>query len=424
MIKTMLGRNKAVLGGLLLAVFLLVGACFIISFNGRDSPRQTASQETWISVNYAPVSKFMGLAGHIEAEEDITLSAPFDGVISNVGPVPGSRVKAGSIIFTIDPAQLEVRIRTALLDQLKAQSEVNRLEHWMSSPEITRLRRQINIAAAELGDTQANLHETKELYERGIVARSELDALRMQVRTQADELQNSRDALAQAVSDADGNNIRIAQMVLLNAKTQYNSLVSQAARKEVRAPFDGLLLPAALPGGAKSLNAIPGQPVMQGTPVFNLTRLDRFLVRARVQEGDVRFIKEGMNVKVSSDGLPGEKLSGKIMRIASQPSAKDEASGTVTYDVTTSLNIPPETLGNVRLGMSADVQILTYSDAHGMVLPAQSIKDDGSGNNYVVYREKTDTKPRRVFVTLKETVPAGIVVKGLLPGEILIPQLQ
>ncbi|WP_422458291.1 efflux RND transporter periplasmic adaptor subunit [Pantoea sp. BJFS-204] len=418
------GRNKAVLGSLLLAVFLLAGSCLIIGFHDRNEPGETGSLETWLPVNYAPVSKFMGLAGHIEAEEDVTLSAPFDGVISKVGPAPGSRVKASTLIFAIDPAQLEVRIRTALSDQLKAQSEVNRLEHWMSSPEITRLRRQINIAAAELGDTQANLHETKALYERGIVARSELDALRMQVRTQAEELQNSRDALAQALSDADGNNMRIAQMVLLNAKTQYNSLVSQAARKEVRAPFDGLLLPAALPGGAKSLNAIPGQQVMQGAPVFNLTRLDRFLVRARVQEGDVRFLKEGMNVKVTSDGLPGEKLSGKIIRIASQPSAKDEASGTITYDVIASLNFPPETLGNVRLGMSADVQILTYSDAHGMVLPAQSIKDDGSGNSYVVYREKTDTKPRRVFVTLKETVPAGIVVEGLLPGEILIPSLQ
>ncbi|MCX2195109.1 HlyD family efflux transporter periplasmic adaptor subunit [Pantoea agglomerans] len=390
--ETMPGRNKAVLGSLLLAVFLLAGACLIIGFSDGDTPGETVSLETWLPVNYAPVSKFMGLAGHIEAEEDVTLSAPFDGVISKVGPVPGSRVKAGTLIFAIDPAQLEVRIRTALSDQLKAQSEVNRLEHWMSSPDITRLRRQINIAAAELGDTQANLHETKALYERGIVARSELDSLRMQVRTQADELQNSRDALAQAVSDADGNNMRIAQMVLLNAKTQYNSLVSQAVRKEVRAPFDGLLLPAALPGGAKSLNAIPGQQVIQGAPVFNLTRLDRFLVRARVQEGDVRFLKEGMNVKVTSDGLPDEKLAGKIIRIASQPSAKDEASGTVTYDVTASLNFPPESLGNVRLGMSADVQILTYSDAHGMVLPVQGIKDDGSGNSYVVYREKNGYK--------------------------------
>lgn len=57
----------------------------------------------------------------------------------------------------------------------KAKQGVYQLRNWISSPEVTRSRRTVQTARSTLGVTQANLRDTRRLFERGIVARMEVD---------------------------------------------------------------------------------------------------------------------------------------------------------------------------------------------------------------------------------------------------------
>ncbi|MFP1952169.1 hypothetical protein [Lonsdalea quercina] len=57
----------------------------------------------------------------------------------------------------------------------KAQQGVYQLRNWISSPEVTRSRRTVQTARSTLGVTQANLRDTRRLFERGIVTRMEVD---------------------------------------------------------------------------------------------------------------------------------------------------------------------------------------------------------------------------------------------------------
>lgn len=405
---------------LLLSCCAIAGLISWFGFHTTGTEAESQQYE-WYPVHYASISNSLGLAGHFEAMDKVTLSAPFDGSISQVNAEAGSRVRGGDVIFTMNSTQIDMRIRTALSDLLKARKDLSRLELWNKTPEIARLRRQVSSAAALLKNSEVNLSETRALYEKGIVARNEVDAIRLQVQTQSEELQNARDDLTFAQSEADSDNRKIAQMALANAQAQYDTLTAMARHTQIRAPFDGLLVAATVPGASKAQNPQPGQQVQQGTPIYSITGLTRFQVKARIQESDVRFLKEGMDVIIRSEGLPGESLKGRLTLINVQNVDNGDVGGGAEYDVTVSLLPSTANLSNLRLGMSAALEIVTYANPYGLAIPPQAIQTDTEGKSYVNYRRDANAMPEQVFIKTGRSVASGIEVSNLDPGEVMLP---
>ena len=82
----------------------------------------------------------------------------------------GQRVERDQLLYTLDTAQLDVQVRQALAELLKAKRAVQDLANWESGQEVGRARR---VATARMGlaDTERKLAETRSLLDRGIVPR-------------------------------------------------------------------------------------------------------------------------------------------------------------------------------------------------------------------------------------------------------------
>lgn len=414
----LINRKRALQGALaLVAIAVGVSSWWLLRADRMDSEKP---QAMWQTVNVADVKNTLGLAGRIAAAKTVTLTAPFDGTVSTLSVVAGSKVKAGDVIFTLDTAQLDMRVRNALSDVLKAQREVTRVEQWKSAPEISRLRRQLRMASAQLKNSQTSLAETRALYQRGIVSRNELDAIRLQVETQTEEQRNAQDDLALAEAGADSDNQQIANMALANAQAQYDLLIEQAKRAQVKAPFDGLVLQATLPGGNKAALPVVGQLLTQGSPVFNLAGLEEVNVVARVQESDTRFLKEGLPVTLVIEGISEKTFSGRLTHISVENANGSEIGGPAEYDVVASMNAAPAELSALRLGMSATLDVITYHNPHGITVPPQALANDDSGRRYVIYRRNAAEKAMRVYVQEGHATAAGTEVSGLQAGEVLL----
>jgi len=414
----LINRKRALLGAFVLVV-IAVG----MSGWWRLRPDRTNSerpQAIWQAVNVADVKTTLGLAGRIAAAKTVTLTAPFEGTVSTIAAVAGSKVNAGEIIFTLDTAQLDMRIRNALSDVLKAQREVSRFEQWRSTPEISRLRRQVRMASVQLKNSQTSLAETQALYQRGIVSRNELDAIRLQVETQTEEQQNARDELTLAEAGADRDNQQIAKMALTNAQAQYGLLIEQAKHAAVKAPFGGLVLQATLPGGNKAALPVVGQLLTQGSPVFNLAGLEEINVVARVQESDTRFLKEGMPVALAIEGISAKTFSGRLTHISVENANGGEMGGPAEYDVVASMTAAPAELSALRLGMSATLDVITYHNPNGITVPPQAIAIDDNGRRYVIYRRSAADEAKRVYVQEGHATAAGTEVSGVQAGEVLL----
>ena len=402
-------------------LFLLAAAVVATAYEA--SPSVAPSGSRWLQVRSQPLENQLGLVGRIEADKQMTLSAPFDGVVQELVVADGRRVECGQRLLSLDTAQLDIQVREALAAQLDAQRTVQDMRNWPQGEEVGRARRALANAQLGVSDSERKLAETRRLLERGIVARMEVDALEQQLQIQQLDLAASQAELRATLGRGKGDNLRIAEMQLSNAQARYQALSALHVQRELRAPFDGIVLRPQKSEAAGS-TAAPPQPglrVTQGMPLYELVHLERIKTVARVEEADLRQLSEGMPVQITGDGFDGITLQGRIAVIGVQGVVGMSGSGT-TYEVTAAVDpLTPEQRRRVRLGMSARMAVVTYRTVGGLALPAEALRDDGEGRSVVVYRADSDEAPQQISVTTGRAVPQGVEVFGLKPGYVELP---
>ena len=168
----------------------------------------------------------------------------------------------------------------------------------------------------------------------------------------------------------------------------------------ITAPFAGVVTKRMVDPGAFIPAATGGNS--QSSALFTVMDFSKVRVQAAVPETEVAFIRNGLPVKISADGLPGKSFEGTVTRFAQ---ALDDATKTMLAEVEL-----PNPAGELRPGMYASARITVERKPDSLVLPAEAL-----------YVEKTrtsvftvaDGKAKRV--TVKTGFNDGGVVE-LLDG--------
>ncbi|TLP60086.1 MULTISPECIES: efflux RND transporter periplasmic adaptor subunit [Pseudomonas] len=399
---------------------LLAGLCLWWAW---PAPRQGQVEQRWLPVAPQLLERRLGLVGRIEAAQRVTVAAPFEGVVQALPVQVGERVQAGQTLAVLDTAQLDIQLRQAEAERLKARSAVRSLQAWASGPEVTRALRAQVAARRTLSANQATLAATRRLYEQGIVARLEVENLEQQVSAQAQELASADDELRLTRARGQGEALQIAEMELANAQARHAALLALRARATLVAPFASLVARPVGDGQQPGQLAQAGQLLSQGMPLLALVELERLQVAATVQEGDLGLLHEGMSVQVTGEGFAGQVLPGQVASLGLQ-AREDEGQG-AWFDLLVTLPAQPDlSAQGVRPGMSAQVSVLLYRNEQGIALPAQVLRSDAAGGAYVLFRAHPGEAPRPVPVQLGQSVAQGVEVSGLTAGEVLLPEGQ
>jgi multidrug resistance efflux pump len=404
-------------------IFVLACGFAFAVFRPLESP--TASGDArWLPVQPQLLETRLGLVGRIEPATRLLITAPFEGKILELAVTEGSRVEKGQPLLTIDTRQLEIQIRQAFAEVLKARGNVEKMGDWENSDEVARARRAVSNAETSLSNTKSRLAETQRLFKQGIVARQEVEELEERLNSLESDLEASQGELQAARNKGQGENRQIAEMELANVQANFDTLQALYPQRALHAPFAGtLLLP---PSTAESLesSAPPqaGQVVKQGLPLFMLANADRIEAIARVEETDLHQLKEGMPVEVTGEGFAGLVLDGQIASISSQGKNADAFSGGTTYDVTVSIApLSSEQKKHVRLGMSTRLAVVTYHAEGGFVLPPEAVRHAENGQTFVIHRQSMNDKPKRIAVKTGRAVPQGVEIFGVEPGYVELP---
>ncbi|SDU92730.1 efflux RND transporter periplasmic adaptor subunit [Pseudomonas mucidolens] len=408
------------------AVLLVLLACAGIALVNHQTPAaaQTDAAEQWQAVKPDPLVHQIGLVGKIEPETTLILTAPFDGNVQANLVEQGQRVDAGQVLLRMDPATLEVQLRDALSAQLKARRTVQEMQDWDSGQQVSRARRNLRTAEMAASNTQRKLTESENLFKRGIIPRNELDDLKQQARQQQLDLAAARSELQQTLEQGKGEYRQIADMELTNATVKYEALRTLLDGKEVKAPFSGIIVPAPGSNGPQGTNSnnVPiqgGTKVTQGQVLFGLANIERLKIVTHVSELDINQLHQGQAVEVMGDGFDGERLHGSVS-VVSGLALSSDSQGSAQFPVTLSIpTLTPQQLQKVRLGMSARLTIVTYSNDQAIIVPAQAIRRDAADMS-VEYREAMDKPVERVTVTTGQSTASGVEVFGLKPGFVKI----
>lgn len=399
---------------------LLIAASVTAIMLHRSTPAQPAESQ-WIRIDYQPLEKSLGLVGRIESAAQQTVSAPFEGVVQTINVMEGQRIERGQTMLTLDTALLDIQLRSALSDTLKARRNVRELEGWANGQEVARAKRTVSTIQFNLSDNERKLKETQALFARGIVPRMELDALEQQRETLRLDLLAAQSEIKETLKKGEGEYRQIADMELANAQSRYESLLALQAQKELKAPFSGVVIRARTSQENNSTTAFAqtGTRVNQGAALFDLVNLEAFQVAARVEESDVHQVSEGMPAQITGDGFAGLVLKGQIRSVGTRGINVESQTGGASYEIIASTPaLEPEQQKRLRLGMSARLDIVTYRRERGLVVPPDAILRTGPTHTTVIYRSAPADNEKHIVVTTGHAMPDGVEVFGIEPGYI------
>lgn len=196
----------------------------------------------------------------------------------------------------------------------------------------------------------------------------------------------------------------------LKAKLEASAAKTEMIRKNtsVAAPFDGIIVEYLMEEGENyffNLSLEPGYSNTSG--ILRLMQLNPLTINIEVNEKDLKYIKEGDNVKVICEAYPELNLEGKISYIKPILS-------TISRTATVEVNIANPNL-TIKPGMFAKV-IITRSEQRAACVPINAIyRQPGTPEDYVF--KIIDNTAYRVRINRLKTIGSWVAVDSVKAGD-------
>ena len=168
-------------------------------------------------------------------------------------------------------------------------------------------------------------------------------------------------------------------------KAAVDNMQSVIAKKEIRAPFDGI-------AGIREVN--PGQMVPVGQNLVTLQALDQVFVNFSMPQQQLSEITAGLPVKVTTDAIAGREFDGELTAINSAISA---ATRSVSLQAT--IDNADHAL---RAGMFARVKVLLPQKKPTLFIPATGVSYAPYGNSVYVIEQKKDEKTGKDALLIRQ----------------------
>ena len=253
-------------------------------------------------------------AGTVKARMRAKLSPQIGGRVTELPFRKGARVQVGALLLRLDDSVQQAQV-------LLAHEQVKTAESQARGA----------CLAAELA--QKELQRGKALSADGITSQQDLDTL-------------------ESNRDRTGAGCQAALAARDQARAQVGLADAELALTVVRAPFSGVIADCSTEVGEWITPAPPGVPI---PAVLDLIDPGSVYVSAPIDEVDSQRVREGQEVRMAVDSLPGEKLAGRLTRVA--PYVLDLLEQNRTVEIEVDL-LDAKAAGTLLPGTSADVEVI------------------------------------------------------------------
>ena len=415
---------------LLLAAGLLIGGvglwssscpAWLFGSDAADRPADLAIMQ----VMPRSITRTLDLVGTIEAGGGVNVTAPFEGLVRERLVEFGRRVERGQVMLVLNSAEVELQLREAEVDVIKAAQALQELQNWEDGSEVARARHAVLSTQLKVDELLNEEKESKALLSRGIIPRNEYDRVVSELKAQELQLAVARQDLNAVLRKGGDQHRHVAQLKLDNTTKRLEELQRRDLAGVIRAPVSGLVLrptPSSSAEGATQSEVQVGSRLSMGQALFTIADTETLKVQARVHEIDVNLIREGQSVTVTGDAFRSLPLVGEVTQISAQ--ANSRGSGTPqdsVFEVNVAIaSIAPELRDRVRIGMSAELSIVTYQNTNALVVPASAVQSGLDGPSVLLHDPATGLN-ERVPVSLGQPTENGVeILTGVNPGDSLV----
>ena len=272
-------------------------------------------------------------------------------------------VKAGDLLFEIDPRTFEVNLAMAqanydqTLDDIavmKSQIEAARANVAQAESSIAKVHSEINSAQSQLTEAKIKFHRNKKLVADGAVSKQSYDERKMQYEVAAANKGQSDAALLVAQSALLQAKATLAQTIANIGAPGLDNARLRAAKADVdqaRLDLEFTSVHASVDGYITNLTIQLGTHTVANQPVLALVDINSFWIYAYFRETLVGKMRQGDPALVTLMGYPNKPIRGKVDSLGW---------GTAQSDGSTGYNLLPNvnpTFEWIRLAQRVPVRV-------------------------------------------------------------------
>ncbi|MEN6374623.1 MAG: efflux RND transporter periplasmic adaptor subunit [Smithella sp.] len=292
------------------------------------------------------IRPYLETTGTLKAEEEVTVSSEVDGIVRKITVEEGSRIQPGTLLAV-----------------------VNDIDYSLESKRSEAALRQ---SEASLVNARAEFSRKRSLYEEELITKQQFDDV------------STKLALAQAEVE--------------RAKATLGASREKLARTKIYSP---------LAGAVKEKKISVGDYVRNGTPLFQLIKIDSLKLNFTISEKDVAALKIGQEVAFNVDAFAGRQFRGRLSLL--YPNV-EEKTRTLQAEA-----IVSNTDHMLKPGYFARTQIFTQAARDAVVIPLTALLYDGPKVSvFVVNSNKAHERIIKIGNKYGESVE---VVEGLQEQE-------
>ena len=367
----------------------------------------------------------ISVSGQLAPRRELAITSPISAKVAAVHFRYGGHVAEGQLLVTLDASDVQREHRDARAAYIKASRRLSEIEKWDSNIEVARVRRTLSKAKLTLETRKNKLDETAFLLEQGIIPASEHEAAKRQYRTQQLDYESAQHDLKVVLAKGSADEKRLARLEFETARLRLEELEKTLKQTVVRAPVTGIVLQRSGNGNAQS-DANPdslerGRAVTQGERLLTIGDLDGLSVTGLVDEVDIGKVRVAQRVKVSGDAFHDLKLEGQVSHVSAQAGQRQGRKGPPLFEVTVTLEDFPATVRQrLRLGMSADLEIVVYDKPDSLLVPISAVQVVGD-EAWVRIKDRASGAVQRVQVDVGVTTLNAVeIISGVEPGDELV----
>lgn len=304
-------------------VCLLAGFAGCASKSAQSPPKKRPPLVTVATPEVRDVAVTLSYTVDLRPVEQADLQSKVQGYVEKIFVDRGDAVKKGQLLAEIRPSDL---------------------------PE------QVSQARENVGQTEAsyklateNARRARELFQRGMVSRADLDQAEAQ--------------------------LQIAQSARGSARAGMGMVSTRLSETRLVAPFGGWVSNRALDPGALV------QPGPQNQTILTVMRIDQVRVFVSVLENQAPLVHRGQSANITVDALPGRSFAGTVTRV---PPSLDPNTRTLSTEI-----VIPNADGALKPGMYGRAELTVETHPHAVVLPVEAvIAEEGQRSVFVVDKIK------------------------------------
>ncbi|ESP90612.1 efflux RND transporter periplasmic adaptor subunit [Pseudoalteromonas luteoviolacea] len=410
-------EKLTVTAAIMVSLFCLFYLFFAYSFNvapeaqDREGP-QSHIQSQLISPQVERVEDFLHLSGNLQPLSWVKVNAPLDAAIEHVNFQYGDTVQQGQLLLELDQSTIQLAYRDATAAYFQSLKEFERLKNWSNSIEVKNAKRAVVRANKALQLAKERHASTNSLFQKGIVAKTELDSDWRAVSEAEVTLTMAQESLIAQQSVASDVQLKIAQLSLQNAEQKMQSLAQQVEQANIHSPVQGIVLPATSKQEKPSFKGeiYSGAQVVKNEPLVMIADMSGVSIDSQVNEVDLLKIKPGQSVDVRIEALNDLSLSGVIHYVDARARASKGSRSRVFNIQIQVKQLTEQQRSLIRIGMSVDTRVLIYSNPEALVIPVSAVQLEG--NKKFVWVQTEQGQVIRKYIEIRTSLPQGLEVSS------------